>query len=236
MEPVCKKLVARSSLLLLGFGVVGMMLFVLCFILKNVKRRWRMSQTETNHYPEIPRFDDVDFEELVEIYASQRFMSLPHLIAERQVENLLDATKDVPSRRVKCGDGGVQWDEQNFEASHLAYEFFNQEPALRLIGGLTLKPTLEHLIVWTSSYKEKEYINPHCDNSGTAQLLVCLDAPASPESGGTLVVGGSELFLQPGDALVFEATRLEHYTTPLVATKESQNPTRTVLIGRYFME
>jgi hypothetical protein len=195
-----------------------------------------MSTYENNQYPEIPSFDDVHFEELVEIYDGERFVSLPHLITEAQASSLFEITKDAPSRRVKCGDGDVRWDEQNFEPAHPAYEFFAQEAAVRAVGGLTLKSTLEHLIVWTAGYHEREYINPHCDNSGTAQLLVCLDAPDSPENGGQLVVGESALFLQPGDALIFEATTLEHYTTPLVATKENPNPTRTVIVGRYFME
>lgn len=194
-----------------------------------------MIAQESNHYPEIPTFDDVHLEELVEMYDSNRFVSLPRFLAEVEADSLFETTKDVPSRRVKCGDGNVRWDEQNFEPTHPAYDFFAQEAAVRMIGGLTVQNTLEGLIVWTSGYREKEYINPHRDNSGTAQLLVCLDAPLSQENGGKLVVGESELFLQPGDALVFEATKLEHYTTPLVATEENQNPTRTVLIGRYFM-
>ena len=48
------------------------------------------------------------------------------------------------------------------------------------------------------------------------------------------MVAGTELFLSSGDAVIFEATRLEHHTTPLVATAEEPTPTRTVLVGRYY--
>jgi hypothetical protein len=66
------------------------------------------------------------------------------------------------------------------------------------------------------------------------QLLVCLQAPPSSQNGGKLFVDGTELFLTPGDAVVFEAVRLEHYTTPLVASEDEPDPRRIVLVGRYY--
>jgi hypothetical protein len=50
-----------------------------------------------------------------------------------------------------------------------------------------------------------------------------------------LVANGTSLVLAVGDAVVFDATRLDHHTTPLVATDEDAEPQGMVLVGPYFL-
>jgi hypothetical protein len=49
------------------------------------------------------------------------------------------------------------------------------------------------------------------------------------------VVNSTSLVLAVGDAVVFDATRLDHHTTPLVATDEDAEPQAMVLVGPYFL-
>lgn len=168
-------------------------------------------------------------------YERNRFVLLPRLIAPEEAQALLSATHKVPARRVICGIKDVSWDEQSFDPEHPAHQFFQQETIAELITSMAKLTTIDQLACWTSVYGPGEYINPHCDKGGSIQLLVCLQAPASRLNGGELTVGNHTFFLTPGDAIAFEATKLVHHTTPLIATDGDPDPRRTVLVGRYFL-
>ena len=152
-----------------------------------------------------------------------------------QAAALLATTESVQSRSVMCGDPHIRWDEQLFEAEHPAHQYFRRPKTVNLIHALTGSREVRQTVCWTSGYKVGEYINPHRDRAGSIQLLICLKAPHTPESGGALVINGQEMFLTPGDAVALEASALEHYTTPLLATNDEPDPRRIVLVGRYFL-
>lgn len=173
---------------------------------------------------------------LAERYARERFVHLPALITPDNAQKLLVCTQDVPSKRVQCGLEHVTWCEQSFEPGHPVYEFFERDQAVELATGLAGLRECRGLAVWASIYGVGEYINSHRDSSGSIQLLVCLQTPPGPINGGELIVDGARMFLRPGDATAFEATTLEHHTTPLMATVEEPSPRRVVLVGRYFLE
>lgn len=176
-----------------------------------------------------------DLDALAVQYAEARFVRLPHLLTPYQAALLLSTTQDVASKRVICGGiSDVTWDEQNFGSLHPAYQFFHVDTVLDIVQAVSGLKTVRELRCWTSGYGPGEYINPHRDKAGTVQLLVCLLAPSDPRNGGTLCVNGVELFLTPGEAVLFEATTLEHYTTPLIPSEEAPDPRRVVLVGRYF--
>ena len=167
-------------------------------------------------------------------FVSDRSVYIPGLISPDQADVLLAATNDTPSTRVICGDERVSWDSQNFTEGHPVYQFFLRQDVTQMIDGITGINGRRELMVWTSCYAAWEYINPHRDVAGLIHLLICLEAPPSPHNGGSLFVDKRELFLRPGDAVLFDACRLEHYTSPLVPTEEVSAPRRTVLVGRYF--
>jgi hypothetical protein len=41
---------------------------------------------------------------------------------------------------------------------------------------------------------------------------------------------------QPGDGVVFDATAVDHWTTPLTATERVPEPERLAAVGRYYLE
>jgi hypothetical protein len=198
-----------------------------------------VSPSEPEYTPIIPTLGEpttgLQQELLVEQYRRDRFVPISGLLDLSNAAALLAATEDVPAYRVRVSGNTDTWDEQNFDPNHPAYQFFEQDILVGFIRTLTGLKRVNQLMAWTSIYRLGEYINPHTDSAGSTQLLVCLKAPRSPEQGGKLVVGGQELFLTPGDAIAFEATSLEHCTTPLIATKDEPEPRRVVLVGRYFM-
>ncbi|NNH70432.1 2OG-Fe(II) oxygenase [Nocardia uniformis] len=175
-----------------------------------------------------------DLQDLASIFVTRRFVNLPGLIRPDDAAYLLESTEGNARRRVRCGLENVSWEEQELVAGDLSYEFCRHPELTRLIEALAGPVTIESLMCWASRYGAGEYINPHRDRYGTVQLLVCLKSVHSRHQGGALVVAGTELFLSAGDAVVFDATCLEHHTTPLVASAEQPTPLRVVLVGRYF--
>lgn len=187
----------------------------------------------SQEYPNFPPSHTVG--DLAQQYEMNRFVFFPALLAPKDVNDLLRSTEPIPSRRVICHDEAVSWAEQTFERGHMAFDFFETQPVASLVCSLAGKLCVDKVVSWTSKYQKDEHIDPHRDRAGTIQLLVCLEAPELAAQGGALVVGATKLQLTPGDAVAFEATKLEHYTTPLLATKADPEPQRTVLVGRYFL-
>ncbi|QSM02053.1 RNA demethylase [Mycobacterium phage prophi68-1] len=107
----------------------------------------------------------------------------------------------------------------------------------RALGVSNIDP--KHVDCWANRYRVGERIAPHRDSSGSVQFIVCLKAPIDLTSGGILHLKVADaLFpcpLTPGDALLWEATSIEHWTTPLVATQHEPTPERITLVGRYYL-
>jgi hypothetical protein len=175
-----------------------------------------------------------DLPGLTSQFATQRFVHVPGLIHPDQAAYLLESTDRNVRRRVECGLKNVSWEEQQLGAGDPGYDFFRHPNLTRLIQALAGPITINNLMCWTSGYGAGEYINPHRDRHGTVQVLVCLKTVRSQHQGGSLVIEGTEVFLSAGDAVIFEATRLEHHTTPLITTADEPTPTRVVLVGRYY--
>ncbi|KAF0847067.1 hypothetical protein [Nocardia caishijiensis] len=175
----------------------------------------------------------VDIHRLASHFTRRRYVHLPGLVRAERAARLLESTEGLARRRVECGLENVSWDEQELVVGDPGYEFCRSPrltQLIRMLVGTTVGPP----VCWTSCYSVGEYINPHRDRGGTAQLLLCLKSPLTSSQGGSLILEGAELFLSPGDAVLFEATRLEHHTTPLVASEVDPAPTRTVLVARYY--
>lgn len=171
-------------------------------------------------------------EQLEREYASARVVLLPQLVSSDHAAMLLDSTKDVPRRRATCG-GEVSWDEQQFGSSHVTHRLFARPELMALARMLTGLERIDLKSCWASSYRVGEFINSHRDGEGRIQLLICLQAPQDRENGGALIVDGREIVLAPGDGMAFQATGLDHHTTPLVATESNKHPQRAVLVARY---
>jgi hypothetical protein len=174
------------------------------------------------------------------LYQEHRFVFIPHFISSSRAAELLACCEGLAVRRVICGIPGVSWDELSVERGHELYDFFSSEEVLNVLAKLLgLKRfNFARLTSWISSYRVGEYINPHRDRSGSIQVIVGLSA-LPEECGGTLILHPNEnpatYFLGSGDCLIFEATSVEHCTSPILATPNYPEPRRIVAVARYFL-
>ena len=171
---------------------------------------------------------------LAEQYRLVRYVVLPKLLSAESVTTLLAHTADTVIERSICHRAANTFGEQSFNTTHLVAEFFMQAGMLQLARRLLGSGHISEVKCWSLVYEPGEFIDPHKDASGAIQILICLQAPRSRQNGGELIVDGQAFFLTTGDAIAFEATSLEHQTTPLVGTADDPSPRRTVVVGRYY--
>jgi alkylated DNA repair dioxygenase AlkB len=176
-----------------------------------------------------------------EQYERERYVLLPGLLPEPTAERLALATVDLPSRRVTVASPEyTQWDELDVKPRPELTHVFLSEPVVGIVLDAIGRTSVadNEVLCWANRYRAGERIAPHRDGSGTVQCLVCLKAPIESR-GGVLhldtTAGARACPLAPGDAVVWEATTIEHWITPLVATVDDPEPERVVLVGRYYL-
>lgn len=176
----------------------------------------------------------VPAEVLAELYHLARYVVIPKLLPARTLTTLLAHTAGTVIERSTCKSNTNSFGEQSFDTTHPVTEFFMQADMLQLTQILLGSGQISEVTCWSLVYAPGEFINPHKDAAGAIQALICLQAPSSRQNGGELIVDGQAIFLTAGDAIMFEATSLEHHTTPLAGTADDPSPRRTVVVGRYF--
>jgi hypothetical protein len=162
-----------------------------------------------------------------------------------RASTLAALARRLPGRMVTLGSGSRQpWeerqvdDEQHSLRALLGRELL--ETVLRIVRPQDPVPGLAHFRCWVTRYGTSGFIPRHRDKYGTAQLLICLDVRPT-ENGGALDLqapGCREECLQisPGGGVVFDATAVDHWTTPLTATERVPEPERLAAVGRYYLE
>jgi hypothetical protein len=173
-------------------------------------------------------------------FLQEKHILLPQLLSPSDIERFNHETLQFPSREVRAGLPGVQWEEKTIPLDSDIGRFFSQP---------TLTSTLQRLLqtsakihrchIWTSEYRNKEFVNPHVDKHGTVQLLVCLKNHCMPNSGTLEMDDNGHRFsytLKEGDALIFQATQILHWTSPAISTQQENSPCRVVLVARYHFE
>lgn len=164
---------------------------------------------------------------------------MPQFIDPSVTHRLYLESLKFNTRQTQAGKHGVEWTERSIELHSPIGHFFSQPSIVMLLGQfLETSNKIIRCHIWTSEYKHNEYINPHRDTHGTVQLLICLKNECAPESG---ILGmdykGERYYhnLNPGDAVLFKATKIRHWTSPAIA-KSKELPCRIVLIARYHIE
>jgi len=176
----------------------------------------------------------VPIEEYCDDYRANGFVLIRDFVAEDEVARLWSSCCTAPVHRCHVGDKQVTWGEATLSAGHPGHDYFRQGHVRDLVEGLAPVEVAPEIHCWISLYQEREYIGPHRDRSGVLQMLVCLQSPRNPSSGGHLVLADSPIFLRSGDAVIFAATHVEHRTTPLRRTATDPAPVRAVLVGRCY--
>ena len=172
-------------------------------------------------------------------YHKQKYGYIPNFLTPAQTMSWLESLEPLPRKRVICGNREVSWEQQQVDKDHRLYEYFLSNEVVTFIRSLEqVSPdTTYRVMSWTSRYTVGEFINPHRDASGDIQLLICLKSVV-PGCGGALILRPDEqervFNLQPGDAVIFKASEILHYTKPIVNSEQDLNPERVVIVARYY--
>ena len=163
-----------------------------------------------------------------------RPLMLPGFISAVEVGLLVAETEGLPARRVVCGTGQVSWAEQSAPPGSRAFQFFaSSRLKTFVLSQFPRGSRAKDPIVWRSTYRTGEYIDRHTDGSGDIQLLVSIAAPPV-DCGGVFCaeVGHrtDKFILRPGDAILFKAHEIPHFTTPLTPSATCPNPRRVVIV------
>ena len=173
-------------------------------------------------------------------FSSSGYLVVRNLVSAVTAARFEAITRSLPARRVICRIPQISWDEQSVPRAHALYELFASSPlknaVTELLGG---KVYFCNLTCWISRYRVGEHISRHTDAGGTLQILLMLKPVAAAQGGVLKLVtdsGALALDLREGDALLFRATSIIHFTTPLASTPECPDPIRVVAVGRYFFD
>ena len=188
-----------------------------------------------------PRWS-VSIEQFRDTYRRCHYVYMPQILTPEQTKVYEFLTSKLPCKRVTCGNAGATWDEQRVPEDNQLFCFFTSDKIIELVRSVSnLRWSADSKIkcwVWVSRYRANEYINPHKDSAGTIQMILCLKS-VEKTIGGLLVLSQGDRYkmfsLCPGDAILFQATAIEHYTTPLIPSAEYPNPMRIVAVSRYYL-
>lgn len=173
---------------------------------------------------------------------NQGYYVIPQFFSREEAHYYDEVTSHLSKRRVTTGHQFEygSYDSQSIKQDCILWKVFLNKKLVRIIRlALGLKPEvpLRNMISWLHRYRLGEQIAPHKDAGGDIQLVVLLRKPA-PENGGTLflrLAGIDEpLHLGVGDALLFLASQIEHYSTPLIKSQKEQSPKKIVAVARYY--
>lgn len=181
-----------------------------------------------------------DFSSCAAEYKKSRLLVLRSFLTEKSADLTYQQTRVLHSRRVcVTQELDMRWSEQVICENSDIYRSCGSAPVVKLmssIGGSAAGCALSMYQCWINNYVDDEYVTPHCDVAGSIQALVCLKSWAN---GGNLVavIGGreKEIYLSKGDAVLFEASKITHYTTPMRPVYGlSGRRERVTLAARYF--
>lgn len=152
-------------------------------------------------------------------------------VATEHVTALLVDAALIQGHRVHARGGSAGWEERRILPETDAYRLIESTWQERVQRRVTTPVCLGS--AWYSIYRSHEYIQPHVDSAGQMQLLVCLRNFAS---GGEICLdlssGVKTLTLGAGDALIFPAHAIEHWTSPF--SEQGADGVRITIAARYF--
>lgn len=136
-----------------------------------------------------------------------------------------------------CGIKDVKWLEASIpEASDINKRIFTNPKLLECLKLCLNTERKLSSIPWISRYRSNEYINKHKDSAGNIQLLICLKNSGKDDEGKLHLISNNQNFsfkLACGDLVIFKASELAHYTTPI--TSENFETLRVTAVCRYFI-
>lgn len=184
--------------------------------------------------------DDLEVAETtLAILIQQNYLFLPQYCSRTQVDTFLEELSPQPKKRVVCGTDHNSWSQHFVPGESEAFRFLINPQWISLFSRACDAKPLLALKAWCNFYAPGEFINPHRDVIGDWQVLVCLKTPPQASGGQLHLITGDnitrEMIMQPGDVLLFKATQLTHFTSPVLGNTSSNLANqRITLVGRYF--
>jgi hypothetical protein len=177
---------------------------------------------------------------LCDRYASDRLVLIKGFAGAADISRIIKESTSWPKRSVYVRpEDGVTWLSQPVPQDSFLNRMFSSDQTMKTVRNIaSISSPLLRTESWTNLYRAGEYISPHKDAAGTVQLLLNLESPPPDECGGTfnaLIRGApTEFYLEPGDAILFEATSVEHSTSPLRTSSRYPNPLRMTGVIRFY--
>jgi hypothetical protein len=141
------------------------------------------------------------------------------------------------ARQVTVGEGSERWTEFKLEPKSQIGSFLQSLAVYNEVSAITGYSLGHCPKIWAQKYHIGQRISWHCDSEGLVQFLVCLQTSPSVCGGAfCMMVQKSEVqvHLEAGDAIIFEAARIPHCTTRLVAKEIDLSPLRVTAVARFF--
>lgn len=131
-------------------------------------------------------------------------------------------------------DQSQSWHEANLEAEQPIRDAICSTGVRDLVIGLRGTPWYEAF--WANSYASGEFIPRHTDNEGSLQLITAITVSRGGRGGEILLHHDRvrAVRLEPGQQLLFDATRTPHETTPIV-DMSADCSRRTVCVTRFYI-
>jgi len=166
------------------------------------------------------------------------YVKIAGFLERAEAAELVTSCDYLPVETVRANEGSfVSFGRQVIPEFHPVRSLMTHR-GLALVRSLfDAEFVAEQIRVWTSVYRLGEHIDRHRDRSGNVQLMVCLKNDA--------VQGGSTHFecldgeerverLRPGDAVLFRAREIFHFTDPVEGPCEEASGVRCVAVGRFY--
>lgn len=176
------------------------------------------------------------------LYRQQKLVHIRSLIDACELDALLGEIFRIEPRRANIPTFPIlHWESRDMPWWSCLGACFLVEPILSKVCDSLCKSERRFRSgqMWAHVFRPGEWIPPHQDRGGECQLLVCVEN-AFAEGGGTFLVemeGRLNSFeLRPGDAILFEATKYVHRTTPISPVEEGVKARRVTFVVRYYFD
>lgn len=157
-------------------------------------------------------------------------------LSQESVTSIIDSLKTQSVRRTPLNEKNQSqwWDEITCLEGSKAAQLMFHDKIRKLISENWSAPAF--CVYWANVYRAGEHIPYHKDTVGDLQLITGLISP-HPSNGGDLILhhkGKRRVQLQPGQQLLFRASRTPHQTITLKSSEAVTQPIRCVGISRIF--
>jgi hypothetical protein len=186
---------------------------------------------------------------LKDAFRRQKAVFMPGFIAQRAAETIgkLLLEENTQFNSIKASKYDAKWSISMLDET---LNQFKPDTGEDFLSVIMLSSSVVNLICriagtspdrllttkrWINRYYAGEFITPHIDNTGDFQTILCLSAPPASHGGQVILRDIGSFDLAAGDMLMFSASSIEHWTSPLQTPTNTPDPIRLTGICRYYI-